>query len=93
MNEYGESDLVDRLEAAEEAELNPLSMTALSVIRSPIWRVSTISPSRTQAPPFPSMLTGPTRQSRSRRGRGLISTPIVPIATIRSGQPIRPGST
>ena len=28
MNEYGESDLVDRLEAAEEAELNPLSMTA-----------------------------------------------------------------
>ncbi|WP_299046075.1 NAD kinase [uncultured Tateyamaria sp.] len=29
MNEYGESDLVERLEAAEEAELNPLSMTAL----------------------------------------------------------------
>ncbi|WP_147111196.1 NAD kinase [Tateyamaria sp. syn59] len=28
MNEYGESDLVTRLEAAEEAELNPLSMTA-----------------------------------------------------------------
>lgn len=28
MNEFGESDLVDRLEAAEEAELNPLSMTA-----------------------------------------------------------------
>ena len=30
MNEYGESDLVDRLEAAEEAELNPLSMTAVT---------------------------------------------------------------
>ena len=30
MNEYSESDLQDRLEAAEEAELNPLSMTALS---------------------------------------------------------------
>jgi NAD+ kinase len=28
MNEYTESDLVDRLEAAEEADLNPLSMTA-----------------------------------------------------------------
>lgn len=28
MNEYSESNLVDRLEAAEEAELNPLSMTA-----------------------------------------------------------------
>lgn len=27
MNEYSESDLVDRLEAAEEAEINPLSMT------------------------------------------------------------------
>jgi len=29
MNEYGETDLEPRLEAAEEAELNPLSMTAL----------------------------------------------------------------
>ncbi|WP_299698723.1 NAD kinase [uncultured Tateyamaria sp.] len=29
MNEYGETDLEARLEAAEEAELNPLSMTAL----------------------------------------------------------------
>ena len=28
MNEYSESDLIDRLSAAEEAELNPLSMTA-----------------------------------------------------------------
>ncbi|MEL6463818.1 MAG: NAD kinase [Pseudomonadota bacterium] len=28
MNEYSETDLMDRLEAAEEAELNPLSMTA-----------------------------------------------------------------
>mmetsp|Transcript_22866 Transcript_22866/g.38223 ORF Transcript_22866/g.38223 Transcript_22866/m.38223 type:complete len:254 (+) Transcript_22866:49-810(+) len=27
MNEYGESDLTDRLQAAEEAEINPLSMT------------------------------------------------------------------
>lgn len=31
MNEYSESDLVERLTAAEEAELNPLSMTALCV--------------------------------------------------------------
>lgn len=29
MNEYSEGDLTDRLEAAEEAELNPLSMTAM----------------------------------------------------------------
>ena len=31
MNEYSESDLVERLETAEEAEINPLSMTALCV--------------------------------------------------------------
>jgi len=31
MNEYSETDLVDRLDAAEEAELNPLAMTAWGV--------------------------------------------------------------
>ncbi|WP_299153508.1 NAD kinase [uncultured Tateyamaria sp.] len=31
MNEYGESDLIARLEAAEEAELNPLSMTVQDI--------------------------------------------------------------
>ncbi|MEO9819814.1 MAG: NAD kinase [Paracoccaceae bacterium] len=31
MNEYSESDLVERLKTAEEAEINPLSMTALCV--------------------------------------------------------------
>ena len=31
MNEYSESDLVERLETAEEAEINPLSMTASCV--------------------------------------------------------------
>ncbi|WP_299284642.1 NAD kinase [uncultured Tateyamaria sp.] len=31
MNEYGEGDLIARLEAAEEAELNPLSMTVQDI--------------------------------------------------------------